>query len=86
MFDPAYLDRMTLEELATLEDGIIQSIDRCRRNRQWALAWFWRQQQTTVMDATYRAHMEASDARFARQQLALPGMPPRVSPEDRPAA
>lgn len=81
MFDSRYLDSMTIEELMTLEDGIIISIHACRDRKQWALAWWWRQQQTIVMDAIYRAEMEASDARFSRAQLSLDGMPPRQAPD-----
>lgn len=83
MIDPFYLDRMTLAELHTLEDGIRQSIDDCRDRKQWALAWWWRQQQTTVMNAQYKLHMETVDPRFVRQQLTLPGMPSRCAPDER---
>lgn len=81
MFDSRYLDRMTVEELHTLEDGVIESFNGCRARKQWALAWWWRQQQTAVMEAIYRAHMETADPRFSRAQTTLDGMPPRQAPE-----
>lgn len=87
MFDPHYLDRMSIGELDTLADGIDQSVKRCRDRKQWALARWWRSQQTVVMDALYKAHMEETDSRFVRAQLVLAGMPPRCAPDERhPAA
>lgn len=83
MLDPFYLDRMTIDELDTLSDGIEESIARCRQAQQWALAWWWRSQQARVRDALYRAYMEEADCRFVRQQLVLDGMPSRCSPDER---
>lgn len=84
MFDPSYLDTLDEDALLQLYDACRSTAKLNRRQGSFGLYHWWNARAAECCNALGRLYLSEADPAFARDQLELPAMPPRIAPELRP--
>lgn len=84
MFDPAYLDAQSEDELHELYNWCRACARKSRDRGNWGLYNFWQDRSGEVCNALGRLYMARDNPFAVRNQLELPNMPHRCEPDERP--